>query len=173
MIGFRIFLACTVLVPGFLQTADLADAQSLSEDSGLPDGVEFLTPQEIEAIYYDKTQTWSWGSYGYWGPDQSFRSVNEPDTSIGVGEWYVTDIHQMCFEVTWHWLENFGTANKTTKTCYQFAHDTEGRIWRRKVDETRAESWLPFEDFGFRKGDRTAAIYRRLARELNLLPDSE
>lgn len=164
----RRMLVSAVLALGILQLASPAHAEFMKDWRSLPSGVSFMAPTEIWRMYSGNSQDWGGGSFAYWGSDQTFRAVDSAGQSLGVGKWFVTNMHKMCYRADWYWLQDFKTAKKTSTICQQFAKDAQGRIWHRETNENRNGGWLPFDDTTFIRGDPSLPAFQKLQAQLGL-----
>jgi len=141
-----------------------ANAKSLFGGT-IPEGAVATDPVQVYRTYAGKTADWGRGSYAYWGTDQSFIAVNQADSSIAVGEWYVTSASRMCFEAKWYWRQDFGVESDTLVTCTHYRTDENGEVW--SASNLRGP-WFPFSDDNIRNGDRVTRKFNAMVKELGI-----
>ena len=100
-----------------------------------PDQKNKVSGQEVAAMYYGKTWTWSKGA-SYWGRDASFQATWEE--SVGIGKWYATTQGNLCYEALWKDAAN--SPGTQIKRCWMHVRDSKGSLWKQ---DSRTNEWYP------------------------------
>lgn len=113
----------------------LVGLTTISSALAAPDQKNKVSGQEVAAMYYGKTWTWSKGG-SYWGRDASFQAIWED--SVGIGKWYATTQGNLCYEAVWK--DAASSPGTQIKRCWMHVRDSKGNLWKQ---DSRTGEWYP------------------------------
>ncbi len=106
----------------------------------------YVTPQELYAIYGDKSWKWEQGAGHFARGHRRFTAVlSVKDRSFGTGKWTLPGRGRLCFRALWRTKKG----NGKSRTC--FAHRTRnGAIYQKKQPNG---DWYLFKSKVVAEGD--------------------